>query len=398
MVEIFNFDEIIDRKKTNSFKWDFLKNIYGTDDLIPMWVADMDFKSPPQVIEALKKRAEHGVFGYTFRPESYYKAMINWIKEKYDWEIKENWISFTPGVVSGLKIAVHSFTKPGDNILIQTPVYHPFFDVIKNNGRNIAKNSLIHNSDNTYSIDYEDLEKKISDKNTKMFILCSPHNPIGKVWAMEDLIKMANLCKKYNVIIISDEIHSDLVYKKNTHFPLASISDEIADITVTFYAPSKTFNIAGLETANAVISNKYLRNEFNNTIERYGTHMSNIFGIEALMNSYKYGNEWLEELLIYLESNIDYVISFFSEKLPEVKIPKPDSTYLLWLDFRRFGDENKLQKIFIEKAKVGLEKGSVFGTEGLGFFRMNVGCPKAILEKACNNIYEAFKNYGGEEA
>lgn len=387
MIEL---DKYINRENTNSFKWDFRKNIFGVDDVIPMWVADMDFLSPEEVINDLVNRAKHGVYGYTFKPKEYYDSIIEWNEKKHNWKINKNYIVYTPGVVNGLKYCVLSYTKPGDNIIIQTPVYYPFFTVIKENGRNILENQLINNN-GYYEIDFNNLEKLLSNNKTKLLILCSPHNPVGRVWTLKELEKIAELCIKHDVLIVSDEIHYDLVFNNYKHIPLASIDKSISDITITFTAPSKTFNVAGLDTSNAIISNRLLRNDFKQTIERYGSNMTNIFGIEGLISCYKNGENWLNELLRYIENNINFVIKYFKERLPKLAINYPQATYLLWLDFRNFGEEKIVKEKLIKEAKVGLEEGSIFGKNGKGFFRMNVGCPISILEKACENIYKTFK-------
>jgi cystathionine beta-lyase len=381
----------VDRKSTESVKWNGVKSLYGRDDVIPMWVADMDFKSPPEVIEALKQRAEHGIFGYPMLDEDYFVPFINWIKARHGIEIKKEWIVTTDGVVDALKIAILAYSKPGDNVVIQTPVYYPFYNIIKSNGRMIIKNSLKFENRN-YSMDFDDLEKKLSLKRTKLFILCNPHNPVGRVWKREELEKLVQLCIKHNVLLLSDEIHSDLVFSPNKHIPIFSISQDIKEGSLTFYAPSKTFNLAGLKASFAVIPNEQLRTEYKNVIESLSSDNLNIFGMVAAKVAYERGEDWLDDLLNYLRANIDYVYDFFNEKLPKVKLQKPEGTYLMWLDFRAYGDEQKVKDILVNKAKVGLEEGSIFGEEGKGFFRMNIGCPISMLKDACNNIYDAFKN------
>lgn len=387
----YNLDEIIDRRNTESAKWKALKGLYGREDIIPMWVADMDFKSPPEVIQSLKERADHGVFGYPMIDDNYFDSFVNWVKKRHELNISKEWIITADGVVDALKIAILAFSKPGDKVVIQTPVYYPFYNIIKSNGREILSNSLKTENGN-YIMDYEDLEKKLSDKRTKLFILCNPHNPVGRVWTKQELKKLSDLCIKHNVILLSDEIHSDLIYPSNKHIPIVSISQEIKEKSLTFYAPSKTFNLAGLKASYVVIPNNELRNEYKNTIESISSSSLNIFGMIAAKAAYEKGDDWLKELLIHLENNIDFVISFFNDKLPKVKITKPEGTYLMWLDFRAYGDEEKIKEVLVNQAKVGLEEGSIFGEEGKGYFRMNIGCPKSVIEKACNNIYNAFKD------
>jgi cystathionine beta-lyase len=368
---IFIFDEKINRSNTNSVKWDLNETIFGKEEVIPMWVADMDFKAPNEVLDALKKIIDHGVFGYSTRTESYYNSIIRWFEIYHDWKIEKEWISFTPGVVPGLKIAINAYTKPGDKIMIQTPVYYPFYDVIKTNERVIVKNEMIY-SKKGYIIDFDDLEKKFKDKNLKLFILCSPHNPVGRVWTKDELEKIANLAKKYNILVISDEIHADLVYKGYKHIPFQKISEYSKNNSISFNAPSKTFNIAGLETANAVIPNPELKKKFENSKARYSSDLTNIFGIRGLEAAYNYGRDWLEDLLDYLQENIDYIEQYLNNNIPQIKFVKPEGTYLLWLDMRELGDEDTVKDILINDAGVGLEEGSIFGEEGKGFFRMNI--------------------------
>jgi cystathionine beta-lyase len=387
----YNFDEIIDRRNTESAKWKALKELYGRENIISMWVADMDFKSPPEVIQNLKERADHGVFGYPMIDDNYFDSFVNWVKKRHELNISKEWIITADGVVDALKIAILAFSKPGDKVVIQTPVYYPFYNIIKSNGREILRNSLKTENGN-YLMDYEDLEKKLSDKRTKLFILCNPHNPVGRVWTKQELKKLSDLCIKHNVVLLSDEIHSDLIYPSNKHIPIVSISQEIKEKSLIFFAPSKTFNLAGLKASYVVIPNNELRNEYKNTIESISSSSLNIFGMIAAKVAYEKGEDWYKELLIYLENNIDFVINFFNDKLPKVKITKPEGTYLMWLDFRAYGDEEKIKEILVNQAKVGLEEGSIFGEEGKGYFRMNIGCPKSVIEKACNNIYNAFKD------
>ncbi|MDK2945645.1 MalY/PatB family protein [Geotoga petraea] len=389
MVNIF--ENIVNRKNTNSVKWDLNETIFGKSDVIPMWVADMDFKAPEEVLNALKEVVDHGVFGYPTRTDSYYNAIIRWFGIYHEWKIEKNWISFSPGVVPGLKIAINALTNPGDKILIQTPVYYPFYEVIKNNERKIVKNEMIY-TDSGYIMDFEDLEDKFKDDKMKLFILCSPHNPVGRVWKKEELKKIADLAEKYGKIVISDEIHADLVYKGFKHIPFQKISEYVKNNTITFTAPSKTFNIAGLETANAIIPNKELKELFEKTKTRYSSDLTNIFGIRGLEAAYNYGRDWLDELIWYLEENIDFIDEYFKSNIPQIKFFKPEGTYLLWLDMRELGDEETVKDILINKAGVGLEEGSIFGEGGKGFFRMNIATTRKIIEKALNNMNEAFNN------
>lgn len=386
---IFIFDERINRNNTNSVKWDLNSTIFGKEEVIPMWVADMDFKAPEQVLEALREVIDHGVFGYSTRTDSYYKAIIRWFEMYHDWKIEKDWISFTPGVVPGLKIAINAYTKPGDKVMIQTPVYYPFYDVIKNNERIIVKNEMIY-TEKGYIIDFDDIEEKFKDDKLKLMILCSPHNPVGRVWTKDELEKIAGLAEKYNKLVISDEIHADLIYKGYKHLPFQKINEYTKNNTISFNAPSKTFNIAGLETANAVIPNFDLKEKFENSKSRYSSDLTNIFGIRGLEAAYNYGRDWLDNLLDYLQENIDFIEEYLENNIPQIKFVKPEGTYLLWLDMRELGDEDTVKEILINEAGVGLEEGSIFGEEGKGFFRMNIATTKEIIKKALFNIDKAF--------
>ncbi|MDN5341498.1 MULTISPECIES: MalY/PatB family protein [Oceanotoga] len=392
-MENINFDKIIERKNTNCIKWDNLEQIFGKENITPMWVADMDFKSSNDIIKALSKRTEHGIFGYTKTSDEYYDVFINWIYKKHKWKIDKNWISYVPGVVPGLKLAIYTYTKEKDNILIQTPVYYPFFNVIKNLNRNIVTNPLIY-SDNIYSIDFKDLENKIKQYDVKMMILCNPHNPIGKVWSKDDLIKISNICIDNDVLLISDEIHSDLIYENNKHEPIANLNNNIKENSITFYSPSKTFNIAGLQASNAIIPNEYLKKQFDETIEKIGNSMINALSQEAFIAAYKHGELWLEYLIKYLKENINITIDFFNKEIPNSKIITPEGTYLLWINLKNIASEEEIKDILINKANIGLEEGSIFGEDGKGFFRMNIATPKEILLKSLKKIKTSFKNGG----
>lgn len=388
----YNFDEIIPREGTNSVKYDFRKRMFGKEDVIPMWVADMDFRTPDFIMDAIRKRAEHEIMGYTIRPDSFYEAIINWNLRKHGWNIQKDWISFSPGVVPAVNMAVMAFSNPGDKIIIQPPVYHPFYHTITNHGRKILKNPLkLENG--RFNMDFDDLRSKIDDQ-TSMILLSSPHNPGGSVWHKKELEELGQICKENGITIISDEIHADLILYENRHTPLASISKDLADITVTTMAPSKTFNLAGLSTSYVIASNPDLLKKYNKALEKTHVWHGNIFGSVALQAAYSHGSDWLEQLLDYLEGNINLVDSFFKEHLPEVKVIIPEATYLVMLDFRELGLSNEaLRKLLIEKAGVGMNDGASFGKEGDGFQRMNVACPRSVVEKALSNIKKAIKSY-----
>lgn len=390
----YNFDEIVDRKGTNSVKWskEFLEQRFGDGELLPLWIADMDFKCPKPVVDALVKRAEHGIYGYSERMDPYYQSVIGWNKRRNNWEIKKEWIFFTPGVVSALNLLVQIFSFPGDKVIIQNPVYSPFNAAILNNGRHIQYNPLKHEN-GRYTMDYKDLEEKAKDPRVKIFILCSPHNPVGRVWTKEELTKLGEICIKNNIIVISDEIHSDLILKGYRHTPFATISEEFAQHSVTCTAPSKTFNLAGLQTSSIIIPNERLRTDFSQTLESNHVTNPNAFGIVALRTAYNEGEEWLEQLLEYLNKNVCFIDKFIKEKMPEVKFIKPEGTYLAWLDFAAIGkDEKELEIIIQKKAKVALDEGYIFGKGGERFERINFACPQSILEKALDRIEKAIHN------
>lgn len=382
------FDEIIDRKNTCSVKWDYCKDKFGREDVLPMWVADMDFPSPIEITEAIKKRAEHCIFGYTGVSEQLTGAMIRWMKRRNNWTIRKDWTIHTPGVVTSINIAILAYTDIGDKILIQTPVYYPFYSSITDNDRQLVVNPL-KNHHGYYEIDFDDLEKKFGS-GVKMMILCSPHNPVGRVWKIEELNRIAELCIKYNVLVISDEIHSDLIYEGYRHIPIAAVSDGILLNSVTCISPTKTFNLAGLAESSAIIPNVDLRNKFQKTLKKTGAGMLNIFGLEAAEAAYTHGEQWLEELIAYLTVNLETLIDYFNENIPSIKVVKPEGTYLAWLDCRELSEKTGgLREFFVHKAGVGLNDGIMFGKDGAGFQRMNFACPRALLLEGLQRIESA---------
>jgi len=386
---MWNFDEIIDRENTNSLKYDVVPKLFGAKDIIPLWVADMDFKTPDFIVNAIKKRAEHEIYGYTIRNRSFFESVRNWMKYKHDWEVKKNWVSFSPGVVPALSMSVLAYTNPGDKIIVQPPVYFPFFSSIKNNGRQLVYNQLKYENGD-YHFDIEDLKQKI-DSRTKMIMLSNPHNPVGKVWTKEELTELAVICLENDILMVSDEIHSDLIFEPHKHIPLASISEDIADKTIGMYAPSKTFNVAGLSSSVIIISNPKLKATFDNIMDDFHLGNGNIFGNVALEAAYMDGAEWLNELMEYLKGNIALVQEFIDKPGIEIKMNVPESTYLLWLDFTAYGLDNKwLQEQLVKKAKVGLSPGELFGPGGNGFQRMNIACPRSVLKGALNNMEKVF--------
>ncbi len=385
----YNFDEIINREGTNCLKYDARERFFGNKEVLPLWVADMDFKTPDFVVDAIKKRLEHEIFGYTFRPVSYFEAIINWMKRRHDWHIQKEWISFSPGVVAGLTFSIETFSKPGDEVIVQPPVYFPFFDSVKGTKRKMVENPLkIENG--RYTFDLEDLKSKIT-ANTKLLLLCNPQNPGGMVFSREELTNLANICLENNIVIISDEIHSDLIFRGNKHIPMASLSDEIAQQTITLMAPSKTFNLAGFSSSLLIIPNKNKLARYERTIGVGHLGMGNIFGSVAMEAAYTFGDEWLEQLQDYLWENYLLLEDFFRKKLPKVRVMKPEGTYLIWLDFREYGMKNdELIKYTVYKARVGLNDGGRFGTGGEGWLRINIGCPRSTLTEALERLGNAF--------
>ncbi|GIM44829.1 cystathionine beta-lyase [Collibacillus ludicampi] len=386
----YNFDEVIDRIGTNSSKWDYREKIFGTEDVLPLWVADMDFPCPPCVVEAIIKRAQHPIYGYPGKPREFYAAAVHWLKRRFGVDVQPEWMATVPGVVPGIHIAIEAFTNPGDKVVVQPPVYHPFFRAIRNRGRQIVENPLME-KDGRYYMDFADLREKI-DERTRMLILCSPHNPVGRVWERDELLELADICMKNDIIIISDEIHSDLVYEKGKHIPLFSLSPEISNHCITFISVSKTFNLAGLFTSIAFTENPKILRELKMAIHKASMEDINLFGIEALIAAYNEGEDWLEELLLYLKGNAEYISNFLRERIPQVKMQVPEGTYLGWMDFRELGLRGEeLKEFIIRKAKLGLNDGMMFGAQGEGFQRINFACSRKTLEEAMLRLEKAVK-------
>lgn len=383
-----NFTTIHDRKNTRSVKWDLLKPVFQSEDVLPMWVADMDFQVPQAVKHAIVNRAEHGIFGYTIIDEDVKNAIAAWLNRRHQWTIDQEWLSFSPGVVASLHMAVQAFTEPNDKIMIQTPVYPPFYQVIGQHERMLVKNPLLK-KDGYFQIDFDDFEEKLKT-GVKAFILCSPHNPVGRVWKKEELEEMARLCLKYDVLVISDEIHSDLVFPGFHHTPIAALSDEIKRQTITCMSPSKTFNLAGLQASYIITADNNKRNILNAQLEKQGHGMLNTMGNVAIDAAYNHGESWLEELNDLLDSHKRYVKDML-EKYTQIKVTRTEGTYLLWLDCSALGmDSNHLRTFMIQKAKVGLNPGSEYGDEGDQFMRMNIACPRAILDEGVKRMIAAF--------
>ncbi|MFI3262398.1 MAG: PatB family C-S lyase [Rikenellaceae bacterium] len=388
----YNFDEPFCRYGTVCEKYDNNKEVFGREDIIPLWIADTDFKTPDFIVNAIKSRIEHPSFGYSFRCKYFYEAARSWVWRRNNWDAKLEWFGFTPGVVCGISYGINSFTAPGDKILIQPPVYPPFARTIIANNRVVVNNPLIE-TEGTYEIDFIDFEEKL--KEVKLFILCNPHNPTGRVFTYDELKKMGELCVKHGVYIVSDEIHADLVFANHKHIHIASISEEIANITLTYFAPSKTFNVAGFSTAIAVIPNPEMRAMYEACANQIHVDQGNIFGAVATRAAYNNGDEWVDELNVYLEANADFTIDYLKANMPKIKCNKPESTFLLWLDCRELGlTQEELCDFMLNKAHLGLNNGEMFGEEGVGFVRLNIGTQRAVLTKALEQLKDAYLKLG----
>lgn len=385
--KVKKFDTVIARQNSGSTKWDDAAALFGSEDVLPFWVADMDFPSPPAVTEALAARAQHGIFGYP-SPHSYaYDAVTDWFYKRHNWQANPDWMVSTPGVVTAITLAVQTFTEPGDKVIIQPPVYPPFFSSVQNQGRIVLENPLVYENGNYY-MDFDDLTAKA--RQAKMLILCNPHNPVGRVWSRSELTKLVKICLENDVLLLADEIHGDLVYSGYQYIPLASLEADNKDKIITLTAPSKTFNTAGLYTSIAIIPNSQLRSQFSRIVQLLGINKSNVFGITALEAAYRHGAPWLDELLVYLEGNVQYLTEFISANTPAIKIDKPQGTYLAWLDCRNLQlSQQELIQFFAKRAKVGLNDGATFGQQGTGFMRLNFGCPRSLLAEGLRRIAQA---------
>lgn len=383
----YDFDEIIDRCGTNCVKWDGAEN----PDVLPMWVADMDFRTAPAIIEALSRRVDHGVFGYTRVPQSYYESITGWFARRHGWNIDNDWIIYTSGVVPALSAIIKALTVPGDKVLIQTPVYNCFFSSIRNNGCEIVESPLVY-ADNTYSIDFENLERKVSDPKVKAMILCNPHNPAGRVWSRDELIRIGEICIRHDVVVIADEIHCELVMPGYEYTPFASISEEFSRHSVSCVSPSKAFNIAGLQIANIVCADAGRRAKIDRAININEVCDVNPFGVIALQAAYNEGAEWLDQLLEYIHGNYEYMRRFCEEHLPDFPITKLEGTYLVWMDCRKFGMTSaELEKALIQDAKLWLNAGTMYGKDGEGFMRWNIACPRARMIEGLKRFEQLAK-------
>ena len=384
------FDRVIDRRDTYSIKYDPASR-GRPEDILPLWVADMDFQTPPCVTDALAERVSHGIYGYSEPEAGYFEAVRRWFERRFQWNIEHEWLTVAPGVVNAIYLAIRAFTEPGDGVVIQQPVYYPFGSAVKNTGRRLLVNELVYDctASGRYGIDYEDFESKI--KQAALFILCSPHNPVGRVWTRDELTRMGEICLRHNIVVISDEIHQDFVYPGNRHLVFAGIDQRFAETTVTCTSPSKTFNLAGLSHANIIISNKTLRDGFQREYANCGLGHPGVMGITACRAAYEGGEEWLEELLLYLAGNISTIRGFLQTQIPKIKLIEPEGTYLAWLDCSGLGfSARELDELVTHKAKLWLDDGVMFGPGGAGFQRVNAACPRSVLSEGLKRLESVF--------
>lgn len=385
----YNFDEVIERKNTYSVKYDFAVERGKHDGILPFWVADMDFKSPPEVIAEMVKRCDHGIYGYTDPKEDYYQSVQNWFSKNHSLSVEKEWIVVTGGIVFAINCAIRAFTKEGEGVLVQKPVYYPFFHSILKNKRRVINNPLVYKN-GRYEIDFADFEHKIINEKVKLFILCSPHNPVGRVWTKQELEHMGEICKRHQVIVIADEIHSEFAYGKK-HMPFWLAGEDFDDISVLCTSPSKAFNQAGLQHANVFIKNQEIKNKLKKEIDISGYGNASTFGLIACKAAYDFGQDWLEQCKDYIQQNIDFTKQFIKKNLPKVRVIETEGTYLMWLDFRELGlSQSELDQIIIEKANLWLDSGTIFGKEGEGFQRINIATPRKNLEVALENLKKAF--------
>ena len=385
----YNFDELIERRGTGCVKYDELKQVFGNENLIPLWVADMDFRTPDFIVEALKKRCEHEIFGYPFSTDEYYQYILEWVHYKHNWRIQREWVTYIPGIVKGIAFALQCFTQPGDKVIIQPPVYHPFRIVPERMKREVVYNPLkLVNGE--YEMDFEQLEQLI-DERCKVLILCNPHNPGGIVWRKETLVQLAEICAKHQILVISDEIHAEMAYPQYTHHPFATVSETAASCSLTFMAPSKTFNIAGIVTSYTIIPDERIRQQFFDFLEAGEFNMGTIFAFTATIAAYTYGAEWLQQMRMYVMENVRYVTEYVQENLPQIRVYQPQASFLVWLDCRELGlPQPELVRLFQEKAGLALNDGAMFGPGGEGHMRLNVGCPRSILVDALKALKKAI--------
>ena len=390
---MYDFDKVIDRHGTNCLKFDFAKERGKNGDELSLWVADMDFQVAKPITDALQVQVNHGIYGYTEVKSDYFEIVKNWFKDNFDWEIKKGSLVKTPGVVYAIAMAVKAFTKEGEAVIIQQPVYYPFSEMIIANNRKLVNSPLVLKN-GRYEIDFEDFEKKIVENNVKLFILCSPHNPVGRVWSVEELKRIGDICIKHDVVIFSDEIHADFVYEPNKHHVFASLGESYAANSVIATAPSKSFNIAGLQVSNIFIENKKLRDAFRNEIVKSGYSQLNTMGLAAARAAYESGKEWLDEVRAYIKDNLIFFRDYLKENIGELSLIEPEGTYLVWVDFRKLGlSEKQREDLIVNKAKLWIDSGAMFGVDGEGFERFNIACPRSYLKKALDSLKKAVEEY-----
>lgn len=388
----YNFDKIIDRRNTDCLKYDFAVERGKPADVLPLWVADMDFRTAPHIIEKAVADASLGIYGYTESKDDYFQAVANWYRTYFDWNVEKKWLVKTPGIVFAIGLAIKALTQEGDGVMIQQPVYYPFSEVIKDNDRKLVNNALVLRNGH-YEIDFEDFEQKIIQERVKLFVLCSPHNPVGRVWTREELQKIGEICLKYGVKVVSDEIHSDFVYGDRKHYVFTTVNPGFEEFSIVCTAPSKTFNLAGLQASNIFIPNVQIRKAFLKQMSAVGYSQLNMIGLHACKAAYETGREWLEELKVYLKGNLDFVREYLEQNLPQIKLIEPEGTYLIWLDCRALGlPEAKLEHLIVHEAKLWLDSGVIFGKDGEGFERINIACPRSVLEEACKRLYRAVQS------
>ena len=386
----YNFDEIIDRRGTDALKIDAIPNIWGRDDLLPLWVADMDFATPPFVINELRHRLEHEILGYTMRTPRWFSSIVAWQQNRYGWTIQPEWLNFVPGIVPGIAIVISCFTEPGDTILIQPPVYHPYIHVPQNLGRTLKENTL-DLIDGQYQIDFERFERDV--RGCKLFLLCHPHNPGGRVWTEAELIRIAEICHREGVIVVSDEIHADLTLPPYHHVPFAKVSPKAAECSITLMSPSKAFNMAGLTSSYSIISNEDLRTRFHRHLDNSELNLGHAFAFNSVAAAYSHGTEWLDQMLAYVQGNIDYMEQYLATELPQVGMIRPQASYLVFLDFRKLGlTHDELNTLIIDKAHLALNNGAMFGKEGEGFMRLNAASPRSIIAEAMQRLKQAIES------
>ena len=384
----YNFDEIVPRRHTDCLKYDNLQEMFGTEEVLPMWIADMDFKTPDFIVDAIRTRLSHELLGYSYICKRWKPAIQNWVSRRYGWQVEADEIGFVGGIVPAISFALQCFTKAGDKVMIQPPVYHPYHHVTHDLERTLVMNPL-KLVNGQFEVDFAEFEEKVKD--CKIFLLCNPHNPGGRVWSKDELARMCEICAKYNVLVVSDEIHCDMALKGYKHIPFASCCDKAKDICITFMAASKTFNIAGLKSSYHIIQNEDIRKQYHEFLRKSELDTAHVFATGPVATAYEQGEEWVEQMLEYVEANIDFMEQYIKKNMPKMGMIRPQASFLVFLDARGLGlPHDELVKFFIREAKVGMNDGAMFGEEGSGYMRMNLGCPRSILEKALNQIKAAY--------